>query len=185
MKEPKASNNQKRKGKKTIEIVVYRNGILVDNKFNDYNIGNGKKILEMLRKNEIYADLLSDRGDNEEYVNVEVFEKDEEYFDCGEAAAFREIEIKRCGRKLRELKRVDTIPSEIVIDKGGDLFKVIVNGSKTLVTMDGIKKLTELRTFLAQFYGEGEAILSLGGKRIEWNTLVREVRHNLVVITFQ
>lgn len=153
------------------EVFLYKNGILVGNKFSSYETKTGRKMRKMLQNNEIYADLFDGC---EEFVDVKIIKKDEIYKDA--------TTKKPVGQVIRKAVKV-AIPDEVFLNEEGDTFAILVNGKRSIVKMNGNRKLQDLVDHLKQF-NAGDIRLAMGGKDVDGNVLVSDIKQSLIVVTF-
>lgn len=160
-----------RKEDRTRTLVLYKNGILIENKFVSYATRRGEKLREMLRYHKIYADLVEENG---EYVDVVITERNEEY-----KAKCREVP-KIVGQSIIQTK----LPDEIIVDEHGDIFKILVGGKRVTVKMNGKRKMGDLSSILKGFVGKDVALFS-GYEAISDEDIVEKVKQSLVKVLFK
>lgn len=152
-------------------LLLYKNGVLIGNKFISYATRKGERLREMLRHRKIYADLVEESG---EYIDVVIAERNEKYeAKCGEVP-------KVVGQSTVQTK----LPDEIIVDERGDVFKILVCGRRVTVKMNGERKMGDLAAILRGFV-EGDIALFSGCEAVSDEDAVEKVKQSLVKVLFK
>lgn len=152
-------------------LVLYKNGVLIGNKFVRYATRKGERLREMLRHRKIYADLVEESG---EYVDVIITERNEEYeAKCSEVP-------KIVGQSNIQTK----LPDEIIVDEDGDVFKILVGGRRVTVKMNGKRRMGDLSAILKGFV-EGDVVLFSGCEAVSDEDVAEKVKRSLVKVLFK
>lgn len=136
---------------KTITIYLYRNGLLVGDRFYGFNTQDGKKLKQMLERGEF------DRraaGVDADYVDVELITVDADYKIAEDG---RGITNESRGPRKPGVKMGEAVccPEVLHLDDEGLTLKIKVGGEKRRVIAGEGTRIKQVKEYIEQYTGPG------------------------------
>ncbi|WUR03013.1 Ubx domain-containing protein [Vairimorpha necatrix] len=161
------------------EIVSYKNGLLVNNKFYDYSEDDNLRLKKMLENNEFDAGVLGVHDDKAEVI----------FRNCENEEYQKEEEIK--PRTYEDNKKhvlsfdsnlEVSCPDEIVMDENGEVkFKFLVSGRRVSVFMNEKMKISDFYEELKK-YTSKNVVLTKGDRKINPTDDVNILKRNMFIL---
>lgn len=161
------------------EIVGYKNGLLVNNKFYDYSENDNMRLKKMLEKNEFDANIL---GVNDSRAEVVYKNCEDEMYQNKEKKKEKTWDESKKHVLNFDSKIEISCPDEIIMDKDGDItFKIFVDGRRIPVVMNNNMKVADLYHELKK-YTKKNIVLMKGNKKVEFSDDITSLKRNMLIM---
>ncbi|KAF7684281.1 hypothetical protein TCON_0534 [Astathelohania contejeani] len=163
-------------GPKRKKIILYKDGMLVMDRFYNYSKPENKKLKQMLDNKEFDRSILGDDGD---YAEVEVVNKEKE---CYENKVTEDVSHVGQGHVLG-YEGIDVLfPSMMIVDEDGDiLFKILINGKRGTVKIKSGRTISDFLKYFKK-YSTREFRIFNNGQLVDERCNVDVIKSTMVVL---